>query len=800
MENYIEKVEKLIQSIYYQNNDFICLKSKRTDVIHAAREIVFIPLSQDYEKIVNSDYVLILFEKTTKKIPPVHSQIELENNLNYKVYFEPRNIDTQSINTSVKPLPKLLSEHLNEKLQSTVLYNSGGVDVNMINEYVQKGFDPNLIIKSIEENPNGGWANKLNDNNFMLLSKFQDSSADKNIFLTLDDLLKLVVNWNKEYSIDPMGGNTVGIIYNFNNVLTIFHATTADYIKVYNSDINQWKLYPEGSSANLYEIVQKSIFSDIIPNFHIIFQQKSNLSKFNDLKKVPTTLDLITNDSLPIAIKESLTLQITDDDFNNLPFIVEDFEIIVNSRPIDLNEYVESRIYVFDQAYFFNSKIENKVIFAPTTGFNTQFYNYFGYDCKIIEHDIPIANQTIINLHDIAFENDDYNIREEDEVKCSAPWLSLYYSQNSSRVCCTNKIEIQGSPSDYLQSEFLKNLKKDLLEGKSPDSCSDCWRLEDQGYPSIRTMVYSKYPLKKANLSVNTNIGTKFLEFRASNTCNFSCRMCGPNDSSSIVNVVKNNNELKLWYHLSDNMHAHNQTSDSNYGEILNLIHNLDKLNLAGGEPMLIKANYDLLEYIISKQYNKNLKLNVTTNCSTVNPYILDKLSQFPYLDLTFSIDATGEVAEYQREGTIWSQVEKNVYSMLELPNVEVVVNTTLSAYTILDIDNLARFLANLFKQKREIFFAIRSVDNPAYLSPRVLPMELKTRALAKLIKALEIFEEVPDHNGIKVKDLCRFLIENLQRDSDPENFERFINFTKDTDKVYNKSFNKVFDYPLYLP
>jgi hypothetical protein len=78
--------------------------------------------------------------------------------------------------------------------------------------------------------------------------------------------------------------------------------------------------------------------------------------------------------------------------------------------------------------------------------------------------------------------------------------------------------------------------------------------------------------------------------------------------------------------------------------------------------------------------------------------------------------------------------------------------------------------------------------------------MELKIRALSKLNKALEIFQEVPDHNGIKFKDLCKFLIENLQQDSDPENFKRFINFTKDTDKVYNKSFNKVFDYSLYLP
>jgi MoaA/NifB/PqqE/SkfB family radical SAM enzyme len=800
MKNYVEKVEKLIQSINYQNNDFVCLKSKRNREITNVTEIVFIPLVQDYEKIINSDYVLLLFEKTGKKIPVKNTTIEVHNNLSDEVLFEPPKINIQQFDVDVKPLPKLLSQYLKEKLQSTPLYNSGGVNVDMIDEYVKKGVDPNLIIKSIEENPNGGWANKLNDNNFILLSKFQDSSADKNIVLTLDDLLQLVVNWNKEYSIDPSGGNAAGIIYNFNNILTLFYATTADFIKIYNVDTNQWKFYPKGNTVNLYEVVQKNILSSIIPNFHLIFQQKSNSVQPKQDTKVNNNLNLSVDDALQIAVKESVTFQFEDDDSNNVPLIVEDFEITLNSRLIDLSEYIDSRVYVFDQTYFLNSQIKNKVIFTPTSGLSTQFYKYFGYLHRVIEHHIPIANQSIKNLHDLVFKNDDFNISKEEQVICSAPWLSLYYSQNSARVCCANKVEIQGSPSDFLSSEFIKNLKQDLLEGKRPSSCSDCWRLEDQGYSSIRTMVYSKYPLKKENLSVNTNIGTKFLEFRASNTCNFSCRMCGPNDSSSIVNVVENNNELKVWYQLTDSMKAHNHTTDANYNEILNLLSNLNKLNLAGGEPMLIKTNYDLLDYIISKQYDKNIELMFTTNCSTVNPYILDKLKQFKYLHLTFSIDATGEIAEYQREGTIWTQVEKNVYSMIELPNVEVVVNTALSAYTILGIENLARFLANLFKRKLEIFFAIRAVDGPTYLNPRVLPPELKTRALLQLQNALKIFEEVPDHNGFKFKELCRFLIKNLEQDSDPENFKRFVQFTKDTDKAYNKSFNKLFDYPLYLP
>ena len=107
-----------------------------------------------------------------------------------------------------------------------------------------------------------------------------------------------------------------------------------------------------------------------------------------------------------------------------------------------------------------------------------------------------------------------------------------------SRVCCINKQVIEGSPKVFFESKFLRDLRQDFLEDRKPSSCNDCWRLEAEGYESIRTLIYKEFPIKKRNLRVDTDIGIQWLELRASNTCNFSCRMCGPNESSSIITAI----------------------------------------------------------------------------------------------------------------------------------------------------------------------------------------------------------------------------------------------------------------------
>lgn len=382
---------------------------------------------------------------------------------------------------------------------------------------------------------------------------------------------------------------------------------------------------------------------------------------------------------------------------------------------------------------------------------------------------------------------------------CSAPWTSMFYNKNGARICCTNSEFVPGSPDDFRNSSFLKEIKQEFLDGKRPTSCQNCWDFEDQGHESIRTLVYQKVtPLIPEYLKIDSNIDLQYLEFRASNLCNFSCRMCGPVDSSQIAKEVTAKPTLQFWFQTQElENYTVGDITDADFENIKNQVQNLKWLILTGGEPMLIKRYYDLLDYMIDNNYHKNVTLQFHTNASTCNPIILEKLEKFYKTVITFSLDAVGKVAEYQRHGTNWETVENNVFKLLQLSNVKPSVNIALSAYTILDMENLAHFLVKMYNANNSTWFNCRAVQYPKVMSPMVLNQELRTRAFEQLTRAIEILDpSIPNFQN--VIEECRLWMDKLKEPINMHEFLYFARFTRDFDQSRNENFNQLFNYLLY--
>lgn len=395
---------------------------------------------------------------------------------------------------------------------------------------------------------------------------------------------------------------------------------------------------------------------------------------------------------------------------------------------------------------------------------------------------------------------------DDNRVLCSAPWVSLFYNKNSSRVCCVNSESIPGSPEDFQKSDFLINLRKEFLEGQKPESCRACWDDESNGHQSIRTKIYTRFPLSKESLTPQSDIGLSWLELRASNLCNFSCRMCHPNESTQLLNDLEKNQNAATWYvnepSLSNwlKLYDISDITDENFEIIKSKLGTVSHLFLAGGEPMLIKKYYDLLDYMIEQGYNKSTTVQFSTNVSTLNPIILDKLKQFDNLMVTLSIDATAEIASYQRNGSNWETIRDNALELVKLPNIRPSVNSAISAYTILDIDNLAAFYSELVKQNRHMAWNMSPVHRPHYLNPTVLPKSLKKRAIERLERSILVGNDIaymPIHRFMQSATALLNHLKQTENDVSPHT-EEFIKFTKDLDLLHNKNFNQVFDYCLY--
>jgi len=253
---------------------------------------------------------------------------------------------------------------------------------------------------------------------------------------------------------------------------------------------------------------------------------------------------------------------------------------------------------------------------------------------------------------------------------CPAPWIGMFYHTNSASVCCVNREKLKVSPSEFRNTAYVQNLKKDFLDGIKPESCFSCWKAEDAGLQSIRQhMLKNQYDLKS---------GYKHMELRASNLCNFQCIMCNAEDSSEIAKEVRS-------------------ITEDNWIEILEIAKDLKTLILTGGEPMIIKRYYDLLEYL-----NEDTRLIIFTNCSVYNPKFVDRMMRLKNVKLQLSIDGVEETAERQRKGSEWKIVKQNAVAFCKLP-VDISVHATITKYNIIDVSRFADFLLELYEVNDKI-------------------------------------------------------------------------------------------------
>jgi len=366
---------------------------------------------------------------------------------------------------------------------------------------------------------------------------------------------------------------------------------------------------------------------------------------------------------------------------------------------------------------------------------------------------------------------------------CSAPWIGMYYHSNSVSPCCTMGIQ-KMSPNEYLNSDWLRSLKQEFLEGKRPQRCNSCWIKEDQGLTSIRKS-FGKHPYDQGQ--------TKHLELRESNLCNFACRMCNPTDSVKIERELEEHPELNRFY-LPNNT---SDMTDENWSQILDISLGLNSLYLTGGEPMLMKRYYDLLDHLIANGKNENIILRIYTNCSVYNPIFIEKILKFKDVGIKLSIDAVGSVAEYQRYGTNWETVRANVFKFAELP-IKLGIHSTITAYSVLDESSLADFFIELEsypKLKAKLMRFNAHVSRiPTGLDYANLNVDLRVKAIQEIDKTVEKLShsKLFANHVSEIVALRKQLLE--RRDC---NFDLFVNMTKALDRARNQSFEEVFGYKI---
>lgn len=316
---------------------------------------------------------------------------------------------------------------------------------------------------------------------------------------------------------------------------------------------------------------------------------------------------------------------------------------------------------------------------------------------------------------------------------CILPWIHLSTRPDGSmRVCCTANASSVGptndkehggqvgvlktddgkpnnlNVSDFLSSwnsNYMKNVRLQMLNGEKPPSCLKCYKEEEAGHNSKR-MWETAYWEKRVDLDqiiTETNEDgsvppqVHYIDLRFGTKCNLACVMCSPHDSSMWIKDWKGIHPKVKNETLKDSMQWEDKgsTNGSSYNwhknnpvfweQFYDQVPNMKQVYFAGGEPLIIEEHYDILEKIIASGKAGEIEIRYNSNGVEWRDDLFDLWKHFKLVRYHYSIDAVGARNHYIRWPNDWNRAVEAFHQLDKETsnNVEVTVACAVNALNI---------------------------------------------------------------------------------------------------------------------
>jgi sulfatase maturation enzyme AslB (radical SAM superfamily) len=220
----------------------------------------------------------------------------------------------------------------------------------------------------------------------------------------------------------------------------------------------------------------------------------------------------------------------------------------------------------------------------------------------------------------------------------------------------------------------------------------------------------------------------------------------------------------------------------------------LEQVYFAGGEPLIMKEHYFMLEKLI--EHNKtDVRIQYNTNFSELrfkDKHVFDYWKHFKNVSVGASLDASGARAELMRKGTDWSQTVNNRRRMMsEVPHVDFYVSATVSIMNVLHVLDFHREWVNLGLINAKDF-NINICQSPEWYRVDILPEKFKHEvvipAYEKHIEWLEPLDSLK-----RATTGYKSLISLMKSNNASNNWQLFLEHTTKLDTVRNENFWNVF-------
>jgi len=343
-----------------------------------------------------------------------------------------------------------------------------------------------------------------------------------------------------------------------------------------------------------------------------------------------------------------------------------------------------------------------------------------------------------------------------DGTFCPMPWTGLMYNFDGSVKNCIRSASNIGNIKDHDIQEILTGesntlTQKLMLQSEPGPRCYPCYDLENgkKNFDIISDRIFYIRELK--HLSTETyvigNHDLKTIDVRWSNLCNFACVYCSADFSSQWASEL---NIRPVW----PDPQQIQQFKDYIFSHAANLKH----VYLAGGEPLLMKENLELLKLL--KQHNPTVNLRINTNLSKVDTKIFDLICGFKNVHWTVSVEAMAEEFEYIRYGGAWQDFLDNLSVISDLDHK--------ISFNMLHFLLNYRSIFQCIDYLRSLGFHANSFIAGALLGPLYLNVRHLPNYMLKLVQD-ELESRINDHPGYlleqSLKNLLHYIQQPFERD-----------------------------------
>ena len=338
---------------------------------------------------------------------------------------------------------------------------------------------------------------------------------------------------------------------------------------------------------------------------------------------------------------------------------------------------------------------------------------------------------------------------------CLAKWtqVTLQLQTGHNHSChhpVTHKIselEVAQNPSALHNTNYKKNRRREMMEGLRPKECDYCWNIEDNSNEFSDRIYKSTEPWSMQHFDEvlktkgEKDINPKYVEVSFSNVCNFKCSYCGPAFSSQWMDEIQqhgsyptstNFNNLDYLKSTDQMPIPHNKKNpyvDAFWKWWPDLYKDLHTFRITGGEPLLAKDTFDVLDFINSEP-NPNRKLNLSINTNLNAPEkifnefrekitkLMDEERVNEFILFT-SCDAHGEQANYIRHGFNYDLFMERINILLtENPKLTIII---MSTYNALSVPSYKGLIKDVYELKKKYHSAQRYYGSSVILDSSYL-------------------------------------------------------------------------------